>query len=144
MKLPLRHMTGNFRDEVYIGNLSRVFCILAIFISCLGLFGLASYIAEQRTKEIAVRKVLGAGIFSLWKLLSHEFIILVTISCLIAAPISWYVLHQWLLKYDFRTPIYWWIFIAAGVGAMVITIITVSYQAINAAIANPVNSLKSE
>jgi putative ABC transport system permease protein len=133
-----------FSNEVYIGNLSRVFCILAIFISCLGLFGLASYIAEQRTKEIAVRKVLGAGIFSLWKLLSHEFIILVTISCLIAAPISWYVLHQWLLKYDFRTPIYWWIFITAGLGAMVITIITVSYQAINAAVANPVNSLKAE
>jgi putative ABC transport system permease protein len=133
-----------FSDEVYIGNLSRAFCILAIFISCLGLFGLASYIAEQRTKEIAVRKVLGADIFSLWKLLSHEFIILVTISCLIAAPISWYVLHQWLLKYDFRTPIYWWIFIAAGVGAMAITIITVSYQAINAALINPIKSLRSE
>ncbi|MEO7043796.1 MAG: ABC transporter permease [Ferruginibacter sp.] len=133
-----------FSDEVYIGNLSRVFCILAVLISSLGLFGLASYIAEQRTKEIAVRKVLGAGIFSLWKLLSFEFIILVVISCLIASPIAWYVVHQWLQKFDFRTPVYAWIFLAAGLGAMILAVMIVSYQAICAATANPVKSLKND
>lgn len=133
-----------FSDEEHIGNISIVFCVLAIFISCLGLFGLASYIAEQRTKEIAVRKVLGATVINLWKLLSSEFIMLVFISCLIATPIAWYSLHEWLQRYDIRTPISIWIFVAVSVGTLLIALLTISYQILKAAILNPVNQLRSE
>jgi putative ABC transport system permease protein len=133
-----------FGDEERIGKLAASFAILAIFISCLGLFGMASFMAERRVKEIGVRKVLGASVFNLWKLLSREFVILVIISMLIAIPVSWYFLHGWLQHYTFRTEMSWWIFIAAGLGALVITLITVSFQAIKAALANPVNSLRSE
>jgi ABC-type antimicrobial peptide transport system permease subunit len=133
-----------FEDEKRIGNLSTFFAILAVFISCLGLFGLASFVAEQRTKEIGVRKVLGASVFNLWQMLSKDFVNLVIISCAIAIPIAWYFLHQWLQKYTYRTDISWWIFLVAGMGAMVITLITISYQAIKAALMNPVNSLRSE
>jgi putative ABC transport system permease protein len=133
-----------FEDEKRIGNLSTFFAILAVFISCLGLFGLASFVAEQRTKEIGVRKVLGASIFNLWKMLSKDFVTLVIISCAIAIPVAWYFLHQWLQKYTYRTDISWWIFLFAGMGAMVITLLTVSYQAIRAALMNPVTSLRSE
>jgi putative ABC transport system permease protein len=133
-----------FEDEKRIGNLSTFFAILAIFISCLGLFGLASFVAEQRTKEIGVRKVLGASVFNLWQMLSKDFVTLVIISCAIAIPIAWYFLHQWLQKYTYRTEISWWIFLMAGLGAMAITLITVSYQAIKAALMNPVSSLRSE
>jgi putative ABC transport system permease protein len=133
-----------FEDEKRIGNLSTFFAILAVFISCLGLFGLASFVAEQRTKEIGVRKVLGASVFNLWRMLSKDFVGLVIISCAIAIPVAWYFLHQWLLKYPYRTDISGWIFILAGVGAMAITLITVSYQAIKAAMMNPVTSLRSE
>jgi ABC-type antimicrobial peptide transport system permease subunit len=133
-----------FEDEKRIGNLSTFFAILAVFISCLGLFGLASFVAEQRTKEIGVRKVLGASIFNLWKMLSKDFVTLVIISCAIAVPVAWYFLHQWLQKYTYRTDISWWIFILAGMGAMVITLLTVSYQAIKAALMNPVTSLRTE
>ena len=133
-----------FEDEKRIGDLSTFFAILAVFISCLGLFGLASFVAEQRTKEIGVRKVLGASIFNLWRMLSRDFINLVIISCAIAIPIAWYFLHQWLLKYPYRTDISWWIFALAGLGAMVITLLTVSYQAIKAAMMNPVTSLRTE
>ncbi len=133
-----------FGDEERIGKLAASFAILAIFISCLGLFGMASFMAERRVKEIGVRKVLGASVFNLWRLLSREFVILVTISLLIAVPVSWYFLHGWLQHYTFRTEMSWWIFIAAGVGALVITVVTVSFQAIKAALANPVTSLRSE
>ena len=133
-----------FEDEKRIGNLSTFFAVLAVFISCLGLFGLASFVAEQRTKEIGIRKVLGASIFNLWKMLSGDFVNLVVISCAIAIPLAWYFLHQWLLKYPYRTDISGWIFFFAGMGAMVITLLTVSYQAIKAALMNPVNSLHSE
>ena len=133
-----------FEDEKRIGNLSTFFAILAVFISCLGLFGLASFVAEQRTKEIGVRKVLGASVFNLWRMLSKDFVGLVIISCAIAIPVAWYFLHQWLLKYPYRTDISGWIFILAGMGAMAITLITVSYQAIKAAMMNPVTSLRSE
>ena len=133
-----------FEDEKRIGNLSTFFAILAVFISCLGLFGLASFVAEQRTKEIGVRKVLGASIFNLWRMLSRDFVRLVIISCAIAIPLAWYFLHQWLLKYTYRTEISLWIFGVAGFGAMVITLITVSYQAVKAAMMNPVTSLRSE
>jgi putative ABC transport system permease protein len=133
-----------FSDEERIGNLSTFFAVLAIFISCLGLFGLASFVAEQRTKEIGVRKVLGASVFMLWRMLSKEFVVLVIISSLIAIPLAWYFLHEWLQKYEYRTSISGWIFLVAGAGALVITLLTVSFQAIKAAIANPVKSLRSE
>jgi ABC-type antimicrobial peptide transport system permease subunit len=133
-----------FSNEERIGNLASFFAILAIFISSLGLFGLASFVAEQRTKEIGVRKVLGATVFSLWKMLSKDFVALVIISCLIAIPIAWYFLNQWLQNYSYRTQISWWIFAVAGSGSLVITLLTVSFQAIKAAIANPVKSLRTE
>ncbi len=143
----------NFTDEVYakkfsdeerIGNLATFFAVLAVFISCLGLFGLASFVAEQRTKEIGIRKVLGASIPSIWKMLSKDFVLLVVISCLIAIPVAWYYLHQWLQQYEYRTEISWWVFAFASMGAMVITLLTVSFQAIKAAVANPVKSLRTE
>jgi putative ABC transport system permease protein len=133
-----------FTAEQRIGKLASFFAILAIFISCLGLFGLASFVAEQRTKEIGIRKVLGATVANLWQLLSKDFVVLVIISCLIAAPIAYYFMNEWLQKYTYRTEISWWIFVAAGAGALAITLLTVSYQAIRAALMNPVKSLKTE
>jgi putative ABC transport system permease protein len=121
-----------------------VFAVLAIFISCLGLFGLASFVAEQRTKEIGVRKVLGASVFDLWQLLSRDFVILVFISLFIATPTVYYFMHNWLQNYQYRTNLSWWIFAATGVGALLITLLTVSFQSIKAAIANPVKSLRTE
>jgi ABC-type antimicrobial peptide transport system permease subunit len=135
---------AKFAKEERIGNLASVFAVLAIFISCLGLFGLASFVAEQRTKEIGIRKVLGASVTNLWKMLSKDFIVLVIISCLIAIPISYHFYSDWLKSFQYRTPISWWIFAASGLGAVFITVVTVSFQAIKAALANPVNSLKSE
>jgi ABC-type antimicrobial peptide transport system permease subunit len=133
-----------FENEQRIGNLATFFAILAIFISCLGLFGLASFVAEQRTKEIGVRKVLGASVFNLWQMLSKDFFALVIISCAIAIPIAWYFLHQWLQQYEYRTPVSWWVFVVAAMGALTITILTVSFQAIKAALANPIKSLRTE
>ncbi|WP_245752752.1 ABC transporter permease [Chitinophaga arvensicola] len=133
-----------FADEERIGRLAGIFAALAIFISCLGLFGLASFMVEQRVKEIGVRKVLGATVFNLWKLLSKDFLVLVIFSCVIAIPLTWYFLHAWLQKYEYHTNISWWIFAATGAGALMITLLTVSYQAIQAALANPVKSLRSE
>ncbi|MCF6404827.1 ABC transporter permease [Chitinophaga filiformis] len=133
-----------FNDEERIVNLTAFFAALAIFISCLGLFGLASFIAEQRTKEIGIRKVMGASVFSLWKMLSKDFVVLVIISCVIAIPLAWYSLHQWLQQYEYRTQISWWIFATAAIGALVITLLTVSYQAIKAVIMNPLGSLKAD
>jgi putative ABC transport system permease protein len=133
-----------FSNEVRIGNLASVFAILAVFISCLGLFGLASFIAEQRTKEIGVRKVLGATVFNLWTMLSKDFALLILVACFIAIPVAWYFLNQWLLNYNYHTEISWWIFAATIAGALAITVLTVSFQAIKAALANPVKSLRSE
>jgi ABC-type antimicrobial peptide transport system permease subunit len=133
-----------FGDEERIGKLASVFAILAVLISCLGLFGLASFVAEQRTKEIGIRKVVGASIFNLWGLLSKDFVMLVVIACVIAVPLAWYGMSQWLQKYDYRTEIKWWVFASAILGAMFITLATVSYQAVKAAMANPVKSLKTE
>ncbi len=136
---------GNkFRAEERIGKLSSYFAVLAIFISCLGLFGMASFVAEQRTKEIGIRKVLGASVLILWKLLSKEFVYLVIISCVIAAPIAWYYLNSWLTDYDYRITISWLVFVWAALAALFITVLTVSFQAIKAALANPVKSLRSE
>lgn len=135
---------AKFSDEVRIGKLAWFFAALAIFVSCLGLFGLASFIAAQRTKEIGVRKVLGASVFNVWNLLSKEFVLLVAISFLIAFPLAYYFMHNWLQNYEYRTDLSWWIFVVAGIGALLITLITVSFQAIKAAIANPVKSLRTE
>ena len=133
-----------FGNEKRIATLASFFAILAIFISCLGLFGMASFVAEQRTKEIGVRKVLGASVFGLWRLLSKDFVVLVIISLLIAIPLAYYLMYGWLDNYQYRTKISWWIFAASGAGAILITLLTVSYQAIKAAIANPVKSLRTE
>jgi putative ABC transport system permease protein len=133
-----------FASESRIGKLAAVFAGLAIFISCLGLFGLASFMAEQRTKEIGVRKVLGAGVFSLWGLLSRDFVKLVIISMFIAMPVAYWFMHQWLQNYKIRTDLPWWIFASAGAGILIITLLTVSFQSIKAAIMNPVRSLRTE
>ncbi|HYG18868.1 MAG TPA: ABC transporter permease [Ohtaekwangia sp.] len=133
-----------FSAEERIGTLSSVFAVLAIFISCLGLFGLASFVAEQRTREIGIRKVVGASVFNLWRLLSRDFVLLVIISCLLAVPIAHYLMSSWLQKYAYRVEISWWVFFITSVGAFLITLLTVSYQAIKAATLNPVKSLKTE
>ena len=133
-----------FSNEERIGNLANVFAVLAVFISCLGLFGMASFVAEQRTKEIGVRKVLGATVFNLWGLLSKDFVLLVLLSCSIAIPLAYYFLHEWLQKYEYRTEISWWIFAVACSGALLITLLTVSFQSIRAALMNPVKSLRTE
>ncbi len=133
-----------FATEERVANLSAVFAGMAIFISCLGMFGLASFIAEQRTKEIGVRKVLGATLFSLWKMLSTQFVKLVLISLCISIPLSYYGMNRWLQDYTYRETIAWWIFAVAGIGILLITLFTVSYQSIKAALMNPVKSLRSE
>ena len=133
-----------FQLEILIGSLSGLFAGLAIFISCLGLFGLAAYMAEQRTREIGIRKVLGASVAQLWLLLTKDFIALVAISCIIAAPIALYFMQNWLKKYKYHISIGPGIFIAAALLALVITIITISIQAVRAATNNPTTSLRSE
>ncbi|HJP62358.1 MAG TPA: ABC transporter permease, partial [Mucilaginibacter sp.] len=133
-----------FDNEVRVGKLSSTFAAPAIFISCLGLFGMASFTAEQRVKEIGVRKVLGASVFNLWRLLSKDFVLLVLISLVIATPVGYYFMHQWLQNYTYRSNISWWIFAVTAAGALAITLLTVSYQSIKAALANPVKSLRSE
>jgi ABC-type antimicrobial peptide transport system permease subunit len=133
-----------FQNEQLISKLSRVFATLAIIISCLGLFGLAAYTAERRIKEIGVRKVLGASITNITTLLSKDFLLLVLASCLVAFPLAWWMMHSWLQNYKYRIEISWWIFLIAGIVAILIALITVSFQAIKAAIANPVESLRSE
>ena len=133
-----------FGNEKRIGKLAAFFTFLAIFISCLGLFGLASFVAEQRTKEIGIRKVLGASVVRLWKMLSKDFVLLVFIACMIAVPIAYYTMDNWLQKFDYHTTISWWVFGLACIGALAITLITVSYQAVKAALSNPVKSLRTE
>jgi ABC-type antimicrobial peptide transport system permease subunit len=135
---------AKFDLETLIGKLAGLFAGLAIFISCLGLFGLAAYIAEQRNKEIGIRKVLGASVSQVWFMLSKDFIILVLISCVIASPLAFYFLQNWLQKYEYRISIGPWVFIIAAFTAIVITFFTISFQAIKAAVTNPVKSLKSE
>ncbi len=112
--------------EQRIGTLTTIFTVFAILISCLGLFGLASFMAEQRTREIGVRKVLGASVLNLWGLLSKEFLILVSLSFLIAMPLAYYVMHGWLQQYDYRTPVSVWIFVDTMALALLITMLTVS------------------
>ncbi|MCF6406361.1 ABC transporter permease [Chitinophaga filiformis] len=133
-----------FKTEVRVGKLTGFFSILAIFISCLGLFGMASFMAERRTKEIGVRKVLGASVFNLWTMLSKDFVALVAVAFLIAMPMAYYFMHGWLQNYQYRSEISWWIFAVAGLGILVVTLVTVSFQSVRAALMNPVRSLKAE
>lgn len=133
-----------FSNEERIGKLAGAFTALAILISCLGLFGLASFVAEQRTREIGVRKVLGATVFGLWRLLSGEFVRLVALSLLIGGPLAAWMMHVWLQGYTYHAGLAWWIFALAGGGAFTVTLLTVSFQAIRAALANPVKSLRTE
>ncbi|RPE05402.1 ABC transporter permease [Chitinophaga lutea] len=133
-----------FEAEQRIGRLSSFFAILAVFISSLGLFGMASFMAEQRVKEIGVRKVLGASVFNLWRLMSKDFVILVAIALVIAVPLAWYFMSGWLERYQYRTNISWWLIAIICFGTLAITLLTVSYQSIKAATANPVKSLRSE
>jgi putative ABC transport system permease protein len=133
-----------FKTESLIGKLASVFAVLAIIISCLGLFGLSAYTAERRTKEIGIRKILGASTAGLAQLLSKDFIRLVIIACVISFPLAWWMMHNWLLDYEYRIKIEWTIFLAAGLLAITIALLTVSFQAIRAALANPVKSLRTE
>lgn len=133
-----------FGNEKRLGTLSSFFAVLAVFISCLGLFGLASFVAEQRTKEIGIRKVLGASVANLWRMLSQDFVVLVLISSFLAVPIAYYFISDWLHEYEYRTDVPWWVFVIAICGGMVITLLTVSFQAIKASLSNPVKSLRSE
>lgn len=135
---------AKFVKEDRIGKLAGSFAVLAIFISCLGLFGLASFVAEQRTKEIGIRKVLGASIINVWQLLSREFLLLVCISLLIASPVAWYIMNKWLENYQYRIDLSLWVFGIAAFSALLITLLTVSFHAIKAAVANPVKSLRTE
>lgn len=133
-----------FRSEVRVGTLARVFAFLAVFISCLGLFGLSAFAAEQRTKEIGIRKVLGATVANLWAMQSKGFVSLVIVSLVIATPLAWYFMNKWLTDYEYRIELGWSVFVTAGILAVAVTLLTVSFQSIKAALANPVKSLRSE
>ncbi|HEY5327774.1 MAG TPA: FtsX-like permease family protein, partial [Mucilaginibacter sp.] len=133
-----------FDNEQRQGTLAALFAGLTIFISCLGLFGLATYMAENRIKEIGVRKVLGASVTRITTLLSRDFVTLVIISFIIAAPLAYWGMYKWLMDYTYRVSISWWVFALAGFLSVIIALLTVSYQSIKAAIANPVKSLRSE
>jgi putative ABC transport system permease protein len=133
-----------YKSETVIGTLATVFALLAIFIACLGLFGLAAFMAEQRTKEIGVRKVLGASVGSIVALLSKDFLKLVLMAIVIASPIAWWAMNQWLQDFAYRIDIEWWVFAVAGLLAVGIALLTVSFQSVKAALMNPVKSLRSE
>ncbi len=133
-----------FRIENQVGKLAGILAVLAIFISCLGLFGLAAFMAERRTREIGIRKVLGASVTHLWMMQSKEFVLLVMLSAIIASPLAFWLMHDWLQKYDYRITIEGWVFAMAGLIAVLIALFTVSTQAVKAALANPVKSLRAE
>ncbi|WP_394973788.1 ABC transporter permease [uncultured Croceitalea sp.] len=133
-----------FTGEARMGKLISFFAILAILISCLGIFGLSAFIAEQRFKEIGIRKVLGASVYSIWKLLSKDFLLLVMISCIIAIPVGYYYMNEWIQDFNYRATLSWWIFAAAVFGSLLTTFLTISVQSIKAAIAKPVKSLRTE
>lgn len=133
-----------FGDEERAGRLSGSFATLAIFISCLGIFGLSSFMAERRRKEIGIRKVMGASVISVWQMLSRDFLLLVLIALLITIPLSFYFMGAWLQKFGYRTDLPWWIFVNTALGTLFITLVTVSLQSLKAAFANPASSLKTE
>jgi putative ABC transport system permease protein len=151
--IPARPFSYYFLDEFFdrqyqseqrFGKLFLNFAVLAIIISCLGLLGLASYSTMQRTREIGIRKVLGASVSSIVNLLTKEFLKLVAIAIIIASPIAWFAMHNWLQDFAYRIPITWWVFAVAAFSAAIIAVLTVSFQAIKAAISNPVKSLRTE
>lgn len=133
-----------YKSEQRIGGIFISFAILAIFIACLGLLGLVTYAAEQRAREIGIRKVLGASISNIFTLMSTDFLKLVVIAALIAFPLSWLAMHRWLQDFAYRVGIGWWVFAVSGMLATVIALGTVSLEAVRAALANPVKSLRSE
>jgi ABC-type antimicrobial peptide transport system permease subunit len=133
-----------YKQENQLSQLYKIFAAIAIFLSCLGLYGLASFMAVQRIKEIGIRKVLGATASNIVYLFSKEFILLISIAFVIATPVAWFFMHQWLQNYPFRIELSWWIFLIGGLASVLIALITVCFQAIKAAIANPVKSLRSE
>ena len=135
---------ANYRAEQRTGTISMIFTSLAIVIACLGLFGLAAYAAEQRTKEIGIRKVLGASVSGIVGTLSKDFIKLVLISIIVTTPIAWYLMNKWLQDFAYRINVQWWVLVLAGAAALFIALITVSFQSVKAALANPVDSLKNE
>jgi ABC-type lipoprotein release transport system permease subunit len=136
--------TRKFDESRKIGTLAGLFAVLTVFISCLGLFGLATYMAENRVKEIGVRKVLGASVAGITTLLSKDFLMLVMLSFAVASPIAWYAMYKWLQSYPFRVSISWWVFALAAALSLAIALLTVSFQAIRAGMANPARSLRSE
>ncbi len=133
-----------FNDEQRMGTFATVFAILTIFISCMGLFGLATYMAENRVKEIGIRKVLGASVTNITSLLASDFLKLVLISIVIATPVAWWFMHQWLSDYPYHVEIKWWVFLIAGLLSIVIAVLTVSFQSVKAALTNPVKNLRTE
>ncbi|HVX28456.1 MAG TPA: FtsX-like permease family protein, partial [Parafilimonas sp.] len=133
-----------YKQESQLSQLYKIFAAIAIFLSCLGLYGLASFMAVQRIKEVGIRKVLGATTSNIVYLFSKEFIILISIAFLIAAPLAWYFMNQWLQNYAYRIDVSWLIFLAGGLAAILIALATISFQAIKAAMANPVTSLRTE
>jgi putative ABC transport system permease protein len=133
-----------YQSEEKTGTILDLFAGLTIFIACMGLLGLAIYTTEQRTKEIGIRKVMGASAAQVVGMLSREFLLWVMISCLIAFPLSYWAMKEWLRNFAYQIQISWWIFIMAALGAFIITLITISFQAIKAAVSNPVKSLRSE
>jgi len=137
-------IAGFYKQETQLAALYKIFAAIAIFLSCLGLYGLASFMAVQRIKEVGIRKVLGASAGNIVYLFSKEFIVLIGIAFAIATPIAWYCMHQWLQDYVYRIHISWWLFAAAGLAAIIIALATISFQAVKAALANPVKSLRSE
>ena len=137
-------IAGFYKQETQLVALYKIFAAIAIFLSCLGLYGLASFMAVQRVKEVGIRKVLGATASSILYLFSKEFIILIAVAFAIAAPIAWYYMHQWLQAYAYRISISWWLIAAGGLAAIFIALATISFQAMKAAMANPVKSLRSK
>ena len=139
-----KHVAQLYASEERTARTATLFSVLAIFIACLGLFGLAAFMAEQRTKEIGVRKVLGASVAGVTALLSKDFLKLVVIAFVLASPFAYWIMSEWLQNFNYRTSIHWWIFGLAGLAAALIAFVTVSFQAIKAALANPVKSLRTE
>jgi ABC-type antimicrobial peptide transport system permease subunit len=137
-------IAGFYKQEIQLSQLYKIFAAIAIFLSCLGLYGLASFMAVQRIKEVGIRKVLGATAVNIVYLFSKEFVILIAIAFLIATPLTWYFMNEWLQDYAYRIDISWWLFATGGFAAIIIALATISFQAIKAAIANPVKSLRSE
>ena len=136
--------SNTYKAEQKVGLIMSIFAGLTIFVACLGLFGLTKFTAEQRTKEIGVRKVLGASVAQIAQMLSKEFLQLVLIACLVAFPLSYWAMHKWLESFAYRMTISWWIFLWAGLAALSIALVTISFKAINAALANPIKNLRTE